>query len=169
MGRLIHARYWLQCLKWGTAKGWPEIFFLASKILVTDPNGIMVAHKLCDIFFMKKDIRYQYINSFQFNWFFLSITLKFILSLVSQGLGLFKVMLYSNRCAAEIAKTPQCIYCYQMNLNLLVITFSTTLTPLARVVSRNNASPSDGDNKRLVCIRGDQCHDHIKDIQKRVG
>jgi hypothetical protein len=41
------------------------------------------------------------------------------------------------------------------NLNLLVITFSTTLTPLARVVSRNDASPSDGDNKRLVCARGD--------------
>ena len=36
------------------------------------------------------------------------------------------------------------------------------------VVSRNDASPSDGDNKRLVCVRGDQCHDHIKDIQKRV-
>ena len=42
------------------------------------------------------------------------MTLKFILSLVSRGLGLFKVILYSNRCAAEIAKTPQCIYCYQM-------------------------------------------------------
>jgi hypothetical protein len=26
----------------------------------------------------------------------------------------FKVILYGNRCAAEIAKTPQCIYCYQM-------------------------------------------------------
>jgi hypothetical protein len=50
-------------------------------------------------------------------------------------------------------------------LNLLVITFLTTLTPLARVVLRNDASPSDGDNKRLVCARGDQCHDHIKDIR----
>ena len=30
---------------------------------------------------------YQYINSFQINCFFLSISLKFILSLVSQGLG----------------------------------------------------------------------------------
>ena len=47
-------------------------------------------------------------------------------------------------------------------------TLATTLTPLARVVSRNDASPSDGDNKRLVCVRGDQCHDHIKDIRKRV-
>jgi hypothetical protein len=34
---------------------------------------------------------------------FLSITLKFILSLVSRGVGLFKVILYSNGCAAEIA------------------------------------------------------------------
>jgi hypothetical protein len=51
------------------------------------------------------------------------------------------------------------------NENLLVITF---LTPLARVVLRNDASPSDGDNKRLVCVRGDQCHNHIKDVLKRV-
>jgi hypothetical protein len=56
----------------------------------------------------------------------------------------------------------------QKKLNLLVITFSATLTPLARVISKNDASPSDGDNKRLVCVRVDQCHDHIKDIQKRV-
>jgi hypothetical protein len=28
---------------------------------------------------------------------------------------------------------------------------------LARVVLRNDASPSDGDNKKLVCVRGDQC------------
>jgi hypothetical protein len=37
-------------------------------------------------FLWKKDIRYQYINNFQINCF-LSITLKFILSLVSRGLG----------------------------------------------------------------------------------
>jgi hypothetical protein len=37
-----------------------------------------------------------------------------------------------------------------------------------RVVSRNDANPSYGDNKRLVCVRGDQSHDHIKDIRKRV-
>jgi hypothetical protein len=24
--------------------------------------------------------------------------------------------------------------------------------------------PSEEDNKRLVCVRGDQCHDHIKGI-----
>jgi hypothetical protein len=53
-------------------------------------------------------------------------------------------------------------------MNLLVITFLTTLTPLARVVLRNDASPLDGDNKRLVCVKGDQCHDHIKDIWKRI-
>jgi hypothetical protein len=51
---------------------------------------------------------------------------------------------------------------------LWFLTFLTTLTPLARVVLRNDASPSDGDNKRLVCVRGDQCHDHSKDIRKRV-
>jgi hypothetical protein len=55
-------------------------------------------------------------------------------------------------------------FCLQ--ISLLVITFLTTLTPLARVVLRNDASPSDGDNKRLVCARGDQCHDHIKDPTK---
>ena len=44
----------------------------------------------------------------------------------------------------------------------------TTLMPFARVVLRNDASTLDGDNKRLVCVRGDQCHDHIKDIRKRV-
>jgi hypothetical protein len=54
------------------------------------------------------------------------------------------------------------------NLNLLVITFLTTLTPLARVVLRNDASPSDGDDKRLVCVRWDQCHDHIADIWEKV-
>jgi hypothetical protein len=41
---------------------------------------------LWHFFYEKKDIRYQYINSFQINCF-LSITLKFILSLVSRGLG----------------------------------------------------------------------------------
>jgi hypothetical protein len=45
----------------------------------------MVAQKFCDIFLWKKDIRYQYINSFQVNCFFLSIILKFILSLVSRA------------------------------------------------------------------------------------
>jgi hypothetical protein len=44
------------------------------------------------------------------------------------------------------------------------VTFLTTLTPLARVVLRNDASPSDGDNRRLVCVRGDQCHDHINEV-----
>jgi hypothetical protein len=44
----------------------------------------------------------------------------------------------------------------------------TTLTPLARVVLRNDASPSDRNNKKLVCVRGDQCHDHIKVLRKRV-
>jgi hypothetical protein len=77
----------------------------------------MVAQTFCDMFFLwKKDIRYQYINSFQINCFFLSISLKFILSLVSLGLGgaLQGVNFDRYRCAAEIAKTPQCIYCYQM-------------------------------------------------------
>jgi hypothetical protein len=64
------------------------MFFWASKKLVTGPNGIMVAQTFCDIFFMKKrhQISMQYINNFQINCF-LSTTLKFILSLVSRGLG----------------------------------------------------------------------------------
>ena len=98
----------------------------------------------------------------------LSITLKFILSLVSQGLGLFKVILVQQRvCSWNCEKHPNAYIAIKWNLNLL-ITFSTTLTPLARVVSRNDASPSDGENKRLVCVRGDQYHDHTKDIRKRV-
>jgi hypothetical protein len=39
---------------------------------VTGPNGIMVAHKFCDIFLWKKDIRYQYMGSFQVNCFFIN-------------------------------------------------------------------------------------------------
>jgi hypothetical protein len=34
------------------------------------------------------------------------------------------------------------------------------------VVLRNDASPLDGDNKRLVCVRGDQCHDHMTTCPK---
>jgi hypothetical protein len=68
----------------------------------------------------------------------------------------------------KLRKHPNAYIAIKWNLNLLVITFSTTLTPLDRVVSRNDASPSDGDNNRLVCVRGDQCHDHIKDIRKIV-
>ena len=100
--------------------------------------------------------------------FFLSITLKFILSLVSWGLGLFKVILVGTGVQLKLRKHPNAYIAIKGNLNLLVITFPTTLTPLARVVLRHDASPSDGDNKRLVCVRGDQCHDHIKDIRKRV-
>ena len=37
-----------------TVSAWNEFFFGASKILVTGPNGIMVAHKFCDIFFYEK-------------------------------------------------------------------------------------------------------------------
>ena len=43
-----------QCLKWGQSLAGPNNFFWASKKLVTGPNGIMVAQKFCDIFFMKK-------------------------------------------------------------------------------------------------------------------
>jgi hypothetical protein len=66
-----------------------------------------------------------------------------------------------------LPRTERLFY-FKITSSLLVITFLATLTPLARVVLRNDASPSDGDNKRLVCARGDQCHDHIKDIRKRV-
>jgi hypothetical protein len=85
---------------------------------------------------------------------------------------LFKVVLIQV-CSWNCENTPMhknknAYIAIKWNLNLLVITFSTTLTLLARVISRNDASPSDGDNTRLVCVRGDQCHDHIKDIRKRV-
>ena len=147
----------------GVINAWNEgHFFLARKKLV-----IMVAQQFCDIFLWKKDIRYQYINSFQVNCF-LSITLKLILSLVSWGLGGALQGNFGTGVQLKLRKHPNAYIAIKWNLNLLVITFSTTLTPLARVVSRNDASPSDGDNKRLVCVRGDQCHDHIKDIRKRV-
>ena len=146
---------------WNEGQIWPENFFWASKRLVT---GIMVAQKLCNVFLWKKDIRYQYINSFQVNCF-LSITLKFILSLVSRGLGALQGN-FGTGVQLKLRKHPNAYIAIKWNLNLLVITFSTTLTPLARVVSRNDACPSDGDNKRVVCVRGDQCHDHIKDIQR---
>ena len=113
------------------------------------------------------DMRYQYINSFQVNCF-LSITLKFFLSLVSQGLGDALQGNFGTGVQLNLRKHPNAYIAIKCKLNLLVITFSSTLTPLARVVSRNDARPSDGDNKRLVCVRGDQCHDHIKDIRTRV-
>ena len=139
----------------------------ASKKLVTGPNGRMVAQKFCDISLWKKDIRYQYVNSFQINCY-LSITLKFILSLVSRGLGALQGNFGTGEQLKLRRKHPNAYIAIKWNLNLLVITFLTTLTPLARVVLRNDACPSEGDNKRLVCVRGDQCHDHIKDIRKRV-
>ena len=122
-------------------------------------------------FLWKKDIRYmyQYINSFQINCFFLSISLKFILSLVSQGLGGPLQGNFGTGVQLKLRKHPNAYIAIKWNLNFLVITFLKTLTPLARVVLRNDASPSDGDNTRLVCVRGDQCHDHIKDIRKRVN
>ena len=90
-------------------------FFLGQwKIRVTGPNGIMVAQAFCDIFFLwKKDIRYQYINSFQINCFFINnIKIHSFTSLTE--VGALQGNLGRYRCAAEIAKTPQCICCYQM-------------------------------------------------------
>jgi hypothetical protein len=56
-----------------------------------------------------------------------------------------------------------------MNFNVIdKKTINLKTVYILMVVLRNDASPSDGDNKRLVCARGDQCHDHIKDIWKRV-
>ena len=66
----------------------------------------------------------------------------------------------------KLWKHPNAYIATKWNLNVLVITFSTTLTPLARMVSRNDASPLDGNNKRLVCVRGDQCYDHIRHPEK---
>jgi hypothetical protein len=81
---------------------------------------------------------------------------------------LFKVFLVGTGVQLKLQKHPNAYIAIKWNLNLLFITFLTTLTPFAEVVLINDASPSDGDNKRLVCVRGDQCHDHIKDIRKRV-
>jgi hypothetical protein len=53
----------------------------------------------------------------------------------------------------KLRKHPNAYIAIKWNQNLLVITFLTTLTPLARVVLRNDASPSDGDNTRLVCVK----------------
>ena len=131
---------------WASKKWWPKHF-------VT-------------FFLWKNDIRYQYINNFQINCF-LSITLKFILSLVSRGLGALQGN-FGTGVQLKLRKHPNAYIAIKWNLNLFVITFLTTLTPMAMVVWRNDASPSDGVNKRLVCVRGDQCHDHIKDIRKRV-
>ena len=85
---LLSTIFQLYCSAWNEGQPWlaRKKIFRPVKNWVTGPNGIMVAQTFCDIFFMKKDIRYQYINSFQINCF-LSITLKFILTLVSRGLG----------------------------------------------------------------------------------
>jgi hypothetical protein len=75
----------------------------------------MVAHKFCDIFFYeKKDIRYQCINSFQVNCFFFINNINIYSFTSLTGVVALQGNLYSNGCATEIAKTPQCIYCYQM-------------------------------------------------------
>ena len=118
-------------------------------------------------FLWKKDIRYQYINSFQVNCFSINnIKIHSFTCLTGVGAlqGNFGTV---TGVQLKLRKHPNAYIAIKWNRNLLVITFSTTLTPLARVVSRNDASPSDGDDKRLVCVRGDQCHDHIKDIWKR--
>ena len=65
-------------------------------------------------FIKKKDIRYQYINSFQINCFIINnIKIHSFTSLTRVG-GALQGNIGRYRCAAEIAKTPQCIYCYQM-------------------------------------------------------
>jgi hypothetical protein len=61
---------------------------------------------------------------------------------------LFKVILVGTGVQLILRKH----IAIKWNLYLLVKTFLTTLTPLARVVLRNDASPSDGDNKRLGYI-----------------
>jgi hypothetical protein len=146
----------------------PKCFIWVSKKLVTGPNGIMVAQKVYDILLWKKDIRYQYINSFQVNCFFINnIKIHSFTSLT--GVGGARQGNFGTGVQLNLRKHPNAYIAIKWNLNLLVITFLTTLTPLARVFLRNDPSPSEGDNKRLVCVRGDQCHDHIKDIRKRVN
>ena len=144
-----------QCLKWGLAE-----FFFWAQMAKWSPKNF-------DIFFMKKkDIRYQFINSFQVTCFFINnIKIHSFTSLM--GVGTLQGN-FGTGVQLKLWKHPNAYIAIKWNLNLLAITFSTTLMPLARVVSRNDASLSDGNNKRLVCVRGDQCHDHIQDIRKRV-
>jgi hypothetical protein len=61
-----------------------------------------------------------------------------------------------------LPRTEKLFYFKITFIDLLVLTFLTTLTPLAKVVFRNEASPSVGDNKRLVCVRGDQCQNRYQ-------
>jgi hypothetical protein len=58
---------------------------------------------------------YEYINSFQINIFFFinNIKIHFFTSLTGVG-GALQGNFGRYRCAAEITKTPQCIYCSQM-------------------------------------------------------
>jgi hypothetical protein len=54
----------------------------------------------------------------------------------------------------KLRKHPNAYIAIKWNLNLLVITFLTTLTPLARVILRNDASPSDVTNWHYPELRG---------------
>jgi hypothetical protein len=67
---------------------------------------IIVAQTFCDIFlfYEKKDIRYQYINSFQINCFFINnIKIHSFTSLTRVG-GALQGNIGRYRCAAEINK-----------------------------------------------------------------
>jgi hypothetical protein len=66
---------------------------------------------------------------------------------------MMEVILVGTGVQLKLRKRPNAYIAIKWNLNLLVITFLTTLTPLTRVVLRNDVSPSDGDNKRLVYPR----------------
>jgi hypothetical protein len=120
---------------------------LSSFLETTLTNGVKVVDKVI-----------THINSFQVNCFFINnIKIHSFTSLTGVGAlqGNFGTI---TGVQLKLRKHPNAYIAIKWNLNLLVITFSTTLTPLVRVVSRNDASSSDGDNKRLVCVRGDQCH-----------
>jgi hypothetical protein len=91
----------------------PKKIFWASKKLVTGPNGIMVAQTFCDIFFMKKRHQISIYKQFSDELFFINnIKIHSFTSLT--GIGALQGNFGRYRCAAEIAKTSQCIYCYQM-------------------------------------------------------
>jgi hypothetical protein len=51
-----------------------------------------------------------------------------------------KVILVGTGVQLKLRKHPNAYIAIKWNLNLLVITFLTTLTPLARVILRNDAS-----------------------------
>ena len=79
----------------------------------------MVAHKFCDIFLWKEDLRYQNINSFQVNCFFINnIKIHSFTSLTGVGAlqGNFGTV---TGVQLKLRKHPNAYIAIKWNLNLL--------------------------------------------------